>query len=258
MKRLIIAYIILVIGSATLFASGLVSMPAKMKRRVVLGGDGKYTDPYSNNWVVAYFHETLATKLTDSSTNNNHGVFCGEGLDPVWTNVYGGCLYFCTNDCFKATTESAFDFGTNNFTISAWVKITVEANSYFVSKMILASANGLKSFFGVSDKVVWMLTSWIGPGYVVSDANIPASWTHLVFVKLNDLALMYVNGVCQTNTVNAADSDLNNDEDFIFGVPSGSSDHTSPGFYGEERVYDIGLSSNSVLNLYNGTKWQYD
>ncbi len=67
------------------------------------------------------FDESSGTTALDSSGNGLNGTLEG---DPQWVpGVIGGALEFDGDDYVDFGAPEVFDFGTEDFTITAWIKM---------------------------------------------------------------------------------------------------------------------------------------
>lgn len=87
-----------------------------------------------------------------------------------------------------------------------------------------------------------------------SDADVTTgTWTHVVGVMNGTNALMYVNGVIQS--IGGACSGITyNSSDVKIGRYGVTTSYGLSGYLDEVRIYDRGLSSNEVFDLYTAEK----
>ena len=137
----------------------------------------------------------------DSSTNNftitrngntTQGTFTPYG--PNWSNYFDG-----SGDFLTAPSNTAFDFGTGNFTIEAWGYRTSFGNYGFIISRRAADANYGPFSLGLDGSNVPYFScsssgsSWI---FVLTGSALPLNtWFHLAGVRNGNTFTLYVNGV---------------------------------------------------------------
>jgi len=143
------------------------------------------------------FDESSGTTAADSSGNGLNGTLEG---DPQWVaGAIGGALEFDGDDYVDFGAPEVFDFGTEDFTITAWIKMTAtERGSIFAIggddgggiRYTLAMGEGNDNNLTLtmdndSDKNQSMGGTLINDGL----------WHHVVGMIKGDVALVYVDGV---------------------------------------------------------------
>ena len=74
--------------------------------------------------------EGSGATVSDSSGYGNHGTFGPEPYDPQWVpGMFGYALEFDGDDYVDVGNSSMLDFGTDNWTVTAWVKTTMGTGS---------------------------------------------------------------------------------------------------------------------------------
>jgi hypothetical protein len=143
-----------------------------------------------------------SNRFKDNSTNNftvtRNGNVNIKSLSPFnpsipySANAVGGSCYFDgSGDYLTIPTNAAFDFGTGDFTVEAWVYL----NSG-VSEFALLSGSAIQS----SDLVYYANSLRFGRNNTAWDTTfdytfLPNQWYHVAFVKASGNAKAFVNGV---------------------------------------------------------------
>jgi Concanavalin A-like lectin/glucanases superfamily len=126
-----------------------------------------------------------------------------------------GSILNTSSSCITYPNNTAFDFGSGNFTIEAWIYSTVASSEqYIFSKrasatftpiefgVIASGSNNRIYFIGSTSGSNWEINSTFSTGSI----NIPTStWTHIALVRNGNVYTSYVNGVADlTVTVSGA------------------------------------------------------
>ena len=181
----------------------------------LVNGTAVYTANFtpSTTPLTAIANTSLLTcqsnRFIDNSTNNFtitvNGNTTINGFDPFVpasnTATYGSGYFDGTGDWLSLATNSAFDMGTGNFTLEAWVRV----NALGGGQTILASSNAditAGYIFSVSSTGYLGVESGSG-GYqqLISTSN-PLSagvWAHVAFTKSSGTNRFFVNGSLCTN-----------------------------------------------------------
>ena len=92
---------------------------------LVLGNEAHAQDPYLVGWWK--FDEMSGDIALDSSGNELHGILGSEPNNPEWVSGYqGGALEFELGDYVDLSNPDALNFGTHNWTLSAWITLNVQ------------------------------------------------------------------------------------------------------------------------------------
>lgn len=169
---------------------------------------GAFTPPTSP--LTAITNTSLLTcqsnRIVDNSSNafaitKNGNVAVTPFSSFAPTDIYaastnGGSAGFVANpDYLVATSSTAFDIGTSDFTIEAWIYLKVLMSGY----AMIAGTDGVNNYFAVSttDVIMFNNTSEIrGAATINLD-----QWNHIVWQVSGGNAQMYCNG---TRVYNAA------------------------------------------------------
>jgi len=175
---------------------------------MLLHGDG--TNGAQNNTFV------------DSSTNNftitrngntTQGSFSPYGSG--WSNVFDGSI---SSAYLSVATNTAFNCGTGNFTVEAWVNITAYTGSY---PLIIGNNNGSFSAgaialtsqnatSGGASKISFTAYDINSGGVTLAAAstNTIGGWTHFAVVRNGTSLVLYINGASSASTTISASVSL--------------------------------------------------
>ena len=111
-------------------------------------------------------------------------------------STIGGSAYFDgTGDYLITPTDTAFNFGTGDFTIECWVYLT---NSSATTQTIMgvdlsASTNSIQVWYNnTANKITFNVYG--DPAFVSSSTVSINSWTHLAFTRASGTFKMFING----------------------------------------------------------------
>jgi hypothetical protein len=171
---------------------------------MLLHGDG--TNGAQNNTFV------------DSSTNNftitrngntTQGSFSPYGSG--WSNVFDGSI---SSAYLSVATNTAFNCGTGNFTVEAWVNITAYTGSY---PLIIGNNNGgfsagaialtsQNATSGGASKISFTAYDINSSGVTLAAAstNTIGGWTHFAVVRNGTSLVLYINGASSASTTISA------------------------------------------------------
>jgi hypothetical protein len=158
-------------------------------------------------------------------------------------SAYGGSGYFNgSTDYLTTPANTAFAFGTGDFTVEAWIYTTARIGSGNYGSLITGA-----QVYGVSSDWILCLTSTgllyfqIGSsssGAYLSNASVPLnSWTHVAFSRASGTVKAFINGVDAGNSVTYSTSISNNSTPLSVGGPSnGSANGLMQGYISNLRI----------------------
>ena len=176
------------------------------------------TDPYYKNTTLLLHADGVAggaqnNTFLDSSTNAftvtrggtpTQGSFTPYG--PTWSNYFNG-----SSDYIFAANNAAFQFGSGDFTIEAWVYLTASSGgdknivgmfnsgaNYGQLSLVIDSSNRL-AYYLSSTGSSWNVASGTAGGTLALNA-----WTHIALVRSGNTFTPYVNGVAGTTVTSSA------------------------------------------------------
>lgn len=286
-----------IIAGSTLM--GMVTSPASLPPSLVyttkpshvaqwpLYGPGTNSAPAPSNTIPGLvlwwrFDEGGGTTLADSAGNGHTGGLVG---DPIWgastlNGSNAGSRLYCgdewpTTDAVvgsQSEDDSTLDFGTNGFTVSAWIKPHNLSNTN-ISTAGVSKWRNAGYLRGMNE---WAL-SYRGykeavnrPGFNIESgtnvylvrhgtATIPDSvWTHLVGVRDGPYLLLYTNGAlsAQTNLggvfpVNNAGCQLTINRNSSSNISGTAGFQYTSAEYDEIQIYSRALSAADIASLYS-------
>jgi hypothetical protein len=149
-----------------------------------------------------------SNRFIDNSTNaftltpnGSPSVQAFSPFNPLlpWTAANnGGSGYFDgSGDYLTTPSNSAFAFGTGNFTVEAWIYI-VQTNSANTFLLTTAGVSSDFSFYLSSSR---QLTVWNGSANTTLGGSVPLnSWNHIAFVRNGTTITGYLNGTSVGST----------------------------------------------------------
>ena len=154
------------------------------------------------------------------------------------TSVIGGSGYFDgTGDYLSLTTNSAFDFGTGNFTIEFWYNSSVNSAGYgaFVARspqryVVCMGASGNTPEMWINDY------SLSGPICGSSTNICNGAWNHIAVVRNGNVFTMYVNGVAGATSNTWTGSISSSTAPMWFGTDPDFASRTITGYISNLRI----------------------
>ena len=166
--------------------------------------------------------------------------------------ITGSVEFDGTGDCLTAPDGSDFEFGSDNFTIEAYIYYTgspgTSGDTYVItSKWDNQSAPNDKGFIlrisddGSGDNLQWFYTTDGSTNDITTGSTIliPESWYHIAFVRNGTTGTFYINGIADATTVSfGSDSIRDTGNPFRIGanLESGAIDQEFQGFISNLRV----------------------
>jgi len=229
------------------------------------------------------FDECQGTTAYDSSGNSNHGTItigatvpqttagtCTSPTDGTgaWyngrTGKYNSSLKFDGADdqvSIGDPVSGIYDFGTSNFSLSAWIKTTDNGQAIVAKQVpnIASSWNGFNFWISTEGKlqptVDWSTNGSFGN--IVSNTSVnDGGWKHVVFVMNGSDRTnwkIYINGNSDSFTESGVDltgSGINNSTSLRIG----NRDYAGGFFNGQiddVRIYNYALTATQVKNVMN-------
>jgi len=182
---------------------------------------------------------------TETLVNNGSALFAKNEKGRVMKFVTGSSQYFTVSD---ANTNSIFDFGTNDFAIEMWVRLSdLGADQMLWQKKVGSggTANGITiNIEGSNGKLRFAVDARANAGNFLSvdttaaiDDNL---WHHVVaFYDADGNMEWYIDGVSGSGTQAAEGISTDNTGIFYLSSQGGSSKFID-GFVARTRVYDFG------------------
>ena len=161
-------------------------------------------DLYFKNTVLLLNGETANLNwMADASTNSFAITPVGDSKPSAfspyntnWSNYFDG-----TGDYLTVPTNAAFQFGTGDFTIEAWIYNT---SAGATDKRILCNwgggANAYQFYLRTNNRLIWQVYTSNSPDQAALDIPLNV-WTHVAWSKSGSNAYLFINGVLKDTTV---------------------------------------------------------
>jgi hypothetical protein len=179
-----------------------------------------YSVPTAPSTAIA--NTTLLTaqsnRFVDNSSNNYTLAVTGtpsiQAFSPFApttaysTSLVGGSGYFDgTGDYLGCGSQSAYAFGTGNFTFEAWVYVSERSANYNIAatRGSGATVNGWNIHIGTNGAIYVFTDAFVFNGVGTVPLN---SWTHVVFTRSGtgtNQTVIYINGVSVGTATNSQD-----------------------------------------------------
>ena len=226
--------------------------------RIVLAkGQPVPNDPYLYTNTVLLLHgdgTNGSTTIVDSSKvagSPKTVTAFGNAQISTAQSKFGGAsiLFDGTGDRLTVPDSNDFEFGSGNFTIESWVRLTSGGNN----KVVFAKSNrndsgGIGSFalnITPTNTVVILASSSVGPTgslWQVEQTSTTAlslnTWHHLAFVRNGNVFSLYIDGISSASTTQAITL-VNNAEVLTIGTlgyTSGTFVNDFPGYIDDLRI----------------------
>jgi len=221
-------------------------------------------------YTSAFTSPPIPSTCTDLTKNKNVGTLT-NGVDYNFSN--GGSLVFDgTNDYVKAPFSSNYNFGSGDFTVSAWINMTVLPSnnwSSFVTHGVSGSAQRWVFYYDTR-------TSQSSPGLRFTSvnasnaANIDISvgstsgwsagvWYYVAITRVGNVFTLYRNGVQVGNTVTDADAIIDVTSNGLYlGMENTGVDAPLNGKISLVQIYKgKGLTSGEVYNNFVANRGRF-
>lgn len=212
---------------------------------------------YAPTGMISYwgFEDGNGTKAEDSYDAHDGTLVNG----PAWntSGQVGNALSFDgINDFVRVYDSEDWNFGTNNYTISFWIKRNGNQAAY-ASPISQWGGSGTDraflAYFGTDNK----LNLGINGVYpvITSDVLTDNTWYYINVVR-DDLTStkMYLNGVQNGTTYTTNYNMSNSAADLLFGSQQGGTGYYFKGLVDEIAVYNRSLTTEEIGQTYNNTK----
>ncbi|MEK7654626.1 MAG: LamG domain-containing protein [Patescibacteria group bacterium] len=259
---------------AIVLTGGIVFVGSKFEpvkaatRKIITTLSGKNTTKSvanNNGLVGAWDFDDCDTCTTakDRSGNNNNGTMYNDG-GSTQADLHGvgrvgkGVTLDGSDDYVDNTYSSVFDFGTGNFSFSAWIKRTGAGvgGEHVLGRYGAASQPrwGLKTS-GADVQVFIVDSDGVGLDYSSGFTPVTDQWYHLTGVvdRTNNISRIFVNGTqVATKDISSFTGTFSSASGAVqIGAVSGN---YFKGSIDEARVYNRALSAVEIKNLYASTQ----
>jgi len=217
---------------------------------LVLGNGANAQDQYLVGWWK--FDEMSGDIISDSSGNELHGVLGSEPYSPEWVSGFqGGALEFELGDYVDLGNPDALNFGTNDWTLSAWIILTAEGQGEdYICPVVCNGGDwtGGKRYAltvnEVTEGCVTITTDddvtkvQVTGTIIVNDGN----WHHIAATREGTTLSLYIDGVPDgTNPDIPAGYDLSgtSQHNAYIGTITDNRDGLLHKFYRDGRIDDV-------------------
>ena len=224
--------------------------------------------PVGSQVLYLKFDEGYGSTAHDSSPQGNDGTLqpstggSNTTAAQMWTSdgKVGKAVEFDgTDDYVDIGDKDSLDFGTGDFTITAWVKTSNTQWQYIYSKGtgstdaggvgygVAIYSNGMYAYIHDGTRLV---TPVVGSG--IADGN----WHHLVWVFDRDGNMTpYIDGVAQTPTdISSRSGSVSNSINAYVGFIGGTLNRYFDGLIDDLKIYNVALTADEVKQEYNQGK----
>lgn len=201
---------------------------------LLLHGDG--TNGAQNNTFLDSSSNNFTITRNGNTTQGSFSPFTLTGIYSTSTN--GGSGYFDgTGDYLSLTTNSAFDFGTGNFTIEFWYNSS--GNSAGYGAFVARSPQRYVVCMGASGNTpeMWINDYSLSGPICGSSTNIcNGAWNHIAVVRNGNVFTMYVNGVAGATSNTWTGSVSSSTAPMWFGADPDFTSRTITGYISNLRI----------------------
>lgn len=173
--------------------------------------NNRLVDNSSNNFTITKTGDVSVQRLSPFSP-----------LVPYSASTLGGSMYFDGSDYLSIASNAAFNFGTGDFTVEAWIySSTIAAGQGVIFGRQEATTNAVFQFRRNSDKIELIVRATGGGGLVTltSSTSITTnSWVHVAAVRSSGTATIYINGVASGSISAGTNTDPSVARPFTVGV----------------------------------------
>jgi len=180
-----------------------------------------------------------STIFTDSSAYNHYVTPVGTAAISTAQFKYGSASgLFNSTSYLTVPYAPEFNFGTNNFTVEAWIYIpalsSIAANTYLLAKnqswalSFPTASSGVLNYYLSSNGSTWDIQSGASLGTLTA-----GTWNHVALVRNGTTFTPYLNGVAGTTTTSSLTLNANLNNVLIGGAGSGLG---FPGYIDDVRI----------------------
>jgi len=216
-----------------------------------IGSQSNGITRYSKVGTCPILHLPLDSNTIDYSGEGHNGTWSGTGAYSTGHQFDKSAMFNGTNSI--AIDDTPFDFGSNPFTITAWVNPSSVSNSSIIEKRI-GSAEGYR--FGITSTKFFFGIDTGGAETLVLSNNITTGSWYFVLVEYDGSSMsISVNNDIKDSTSKTGDTDNN----AILTFGDGALGNYS-GLLGDVRIFDKILLTSEKSNIYNsgaGQRYNY-
>jgi len=241
-----------------LYNQGQVKINASQADKLTSGLVGHWTfDGQDTNWTSA----TAGTTADKSPAGTNTGTLTNmsQSTSPTIGKVGQGMYFDGSDDRIIVTdpVDDSLDFGTGDFSISAWIKTTAVSRG-IIGKLPDNNGNNFIVLVGATSKIVFMIYDagsdyWLTSNTVVNDGV----WHHIGVVVdwstfPSGTTYEYIDGsLDNSGSIFNVGTSLSNSADLTIGDAPFLASQEFLGSIDEVRLYNRALSASEITELYN-------
>jgi len=190
-------------------------------------------------------------RIYDRSPYGNHGTITGA----TWERLPSGLWYQAMDgdDRVTITDHASLAVGTGDFTAKVWMR-TTDASADQGGLMAKWAGSAGWDLMIENGKVQWFIT--VGGEAVVADAAAQADgvWHQCIAVRRTTTGYLYIDGVEQTDTLNAGVTDLDAATDLLLGNRGGLATPYTGDLALEKLKIGIGWDAGQCMLSFNREK----
>ena len=204
--------------------------------------------------------DTIGTVVDQGSggknaTGQNGATFSNDAplVLPSITNALSGS-FDGTDDCLNIAASSDFEFGTNDFTISAWFYIDTLGNLYYPIWDFRATSSSASPSLYISQNNGYRFYAWNSVAKAAEYDSTPSvgRWHHVAYTRSGTTGTIYLNGSNVGSGTDNKDYDASTPSPAL-GKPASGTGSTAylDGRVDEFSVFDSALSASNITAIYN-------
>jgi hypothetical protein len=211
--------------------------PKIVKDGLIFDLDAAVSRSYSGSGLTAYsliggIGATLVNGTGYSSANKGSFFFDGA------------------NDYIVSPSDSAYAFGTNDFTIFAWFKSSDKSRYNNIFNLYETSNDGIILYSNAGNG---FFRTWVGPTLLVGDIDITNNiWNQVSLRRSSGTITQFINGIQNLSTTTSYSVPIN-----ILKIGSVVNNYYCNGNISQVQVYNKALTAQEILQNYNATKGRY-
>lgn len=214
-----------------------------------------------NNGLVGYWkfdessYNNVSGEVKDSSGNGNNGTGSGYSATSLPPGKFGNAATFNgTSQYIDAGNASNLNFGTGNFSVSAWYKLSANSGDETIiakSANITGNAVGYSLFYDQPDGGLLIFKVPNGSTNIAASASwtYNTNWHHIVGVRNGNTISLYLDGVFLASNTGLNGVNVTNGSSLRIG--DDASINYFSGTIDEARIYNRALSPQDVQSLCN-------
>lgn len=201
-------------------------------------------------------------KLDESSGNaidahdNNDGTITGDGVTQGATGKINTAYTFAGSDDYLSIGDKAnLDFGTGNFSISAWIKTSSNSIQVIFGKQGTGSGWYFYYQYGAGFDSMILYHRASGTFAEGTTALVDGNWHYVVATREGAVGKIYVDGIDDTLSSGDLSANVNSAGDnAVIGIRiiGGTFDREFLGTIDEVAIWNKALTSSEVTELWNG------